>query len=221
MLRQHKRLQRAKFLSAVGKEETGAVVYREVGRLSPHSPFSPPCRQRMTATLRPRLPLNPLRFFLLGLYSASLHGPLCHPWGGFWEVRRWAPDPTAGCQHLCTSPRSLRNNRGEESQQRWRAKHMRLQLKLAQAPLGCGAWVEWCTAQCPPCVPRPGNPSAAGSCPYWCSSLAAPALNSFNIISLKHLPVMMLPKVPRGWGLLPMPADRWASQLSGDAHSSV
>lgn len=40
--RQHKRLQRAKFLSAVGKEETGAVVYREVGRLSPYSPFSLP-----------------------------------------------------------------------------------------------------------------------------------------------------------------------------------
>lgn len=84
----------------------------------------------------------------------------------------------------------------------------------------------WCMAgvvhiTVPTLHPMASNPSAAGFCPYWCSSLAAPALNSFNIIGPKHLPVMMLPKVPRGWDLLPMPADRWASQLSEGAHSSV
>lgn len=62
--RQHKRPQRAKFLSAVGKEETGAVVYREVGRFSPRSPFSPPCRRCMTANSPPGLPLDLFLFFL-------------------------------------------------------------------------------------------------------------------------------------------------------------
>lgn len=92
---QHKRLQRAKFLSAVGKEETGAVVYREVGRLYPCSPFSPPCQHCMTATLRPGLPLDLPRFFHLGLRSASLHG-LCHrPQGGCQGAGRGGPDPAA------------------------------------------------------------------------------------------------------------------------------
>lgn len=62
--RQHKRPQRAKFLSAVGKEETGAVVYREVRRFSPRSPFSPPRRRCMTANSPPGLPLDLFLFFL-------------------------------------------------------------------------------------------------------------------------------------------------------------
>lgn len=72
--RQHKRPQRAKFLSAVGKEETGAVVYREVGRLSPRSPFSLPCRWCMTTNLPPGLPLAPF-FFLFSFLFFSFFFP--------------------------------------------------------------------------------------------------------------------------------------------------
>lgn len=71
--RQHKRPQRAKFLSAVGKEETGAVVYREVGRLSPRSPFSLPCRWCMTTNLPLGLPLALFFFFFLFLFFHAQH----------------------------------------------------------------------------------------------------------------------------------------------------
>ena len=80
--RQHKRPQRAKFLSAVGKEETGAVVYREVGRLSPRSPFSLPCRWCMTTNLPPGLPLAPFFF----------HAQHPSPWLCHWTA--------SSCRHL-------------------------------------------------------------------------------------------------------------------------
>ena len=95
MPRQHKRLQRAKFLSAVGKEETGAVVYREVGRLSPCSPFSPPCQHCMTATSWLGLHLDLPHFFHSGLCSAPLGRPCHRPWGGCWEAGRGGPNPAA------------------------------------------------------------------------------------------------------------------------------
>lgn len=163
MPRQHKRLQRAKFLSAVGKEETGAVVYREVGRLSPCSPFCPPCQHRMAATSRLQLPLDLPRFFHSGLCSASLH----HPRGGCRGAGRRGPDPAAEPRRDAVTlsapyepaPKALKVTEGKNHGRGRRANRARPQLQLAQASPGCGAGLAWwCTSPCPPCIPWLGNP---------------------------------------------------------------
>lgn len=81
------------------------------------------------------------RFFHSGLRSASLRGPCRRPRGECWGPGRGGPDPAAEpqrdattfCRHLRTSPKSLKSDGGEESRQRWKAKHAQLQLQLAQA----------------------------------------------------------------------------------------
>lgn len=70
--------------------------------------------------------------------------------------------------------------------------------------------------------PVAGNTGAAGSFPCRCRSFSAPALRvSFKIFSPKQQPAMVPPRAPGVLDLLPKPADRWASPLSGGAPSSV
>lgn len=175
--RQHKRLQRAKFLSAVGKEETGAVVYREVGCLSPCSPFSPPCQHCMTATSRPGLPLDLPRFFPSELRLASLCGPCRRPLGWVPGSRETGSRPrrrtTAGCHHLASTcgpaPKALivaeGRNHGRGGEQSTRGSGCSLPRHPWDAAQGwCGAHRQAHPAsrgQVAPALPAPAPVGAA------------------------------------------------------------
>lgn len=124
---------------------------------------------------------------------------------------------TPGCHHLASTcgpaPKALivaeGRNHGRGGEQSTHGSSCSLPRPPWDAAQG------WCTSPGPPCVPWPGSPGAAGSCPCWCSSFAAPALgSSFNMLSPKHLPATTPPRAPGGWHSLSVPAERRAALLS-------